>query len=217
MSPPSRLKGEYRRAQHAGTAVTRPPSFQPRAPLTRGLSLLVIMLMMLALAMLALGAMNSSIVQERMVGNARDRHVALQAAEAALRDAELDLEDNLQADSGFVAGCASGLCLPPSDSADNPQSAPLWQTLDWSTTRAYGSRTGAAALLGPENAALAGQPRYVIERLPTLPPAAGESAGFGGGWSNAPAVQARAYRITVRASGLRSGTVVMLQSLYVKQ
>ena len=215
--PPSRLKGEYRRAQHAGTPVTRPPSSQPRAPLTRGLSLLVIMLMMLALAMLALGAMNSSIVQERMVGNARDRHVALQAAEAALRDAELDLEDNLQADSGFVAGCASGLCLPPSDSADNPQSAPLWQTLDWSTTRAYGSRTGAAALLGPENAALAGQPRYVIERLPTLPPAAGESAGFGGGWSNAPAVQARAYRITVRASGLRSGTVVMLQSLYVKQ
>ena len=46
---------------------------------------------------------------------------------------------------------------------------------------------------------------------------AGESAGFGGGWSNAPAVSARAYRITVRASGIRSATVVMLQSVYVKQ
>ncbi len=188
----------------------------PHLP-ARGMSLLVIMLMILALSMLALGAMNSSILQERMVGNARDRHVALQAAEAALRDAELDLETNLHADSGFVAGCAAGLCLPPSDSADNPQSAPLWQALDWAAARAYGSRTGAPALLGPENAALSAQPRYVIERLPTLPPATGDSAGFGGGWSLAPAVRARAYRITVRASGMRSGTVVMLQSLYVKQ
>ena len=197
--------------------MTPRPCSPLKAPPARGLSLLVIMLMMLALAMLALGAMNSSIVQERMVGNARDRNVALQAAEAALRDAELDLENNLQAGSGFVAGCATGLCLSPSDSTDNPQSAPLWQTLDWSTARIYGSRTGASALLGPENAALADQPRYVIERLPTLPPVAGESAGFGGGWSNAPSVHARAYRITVRASGMRSGTVVMLQSLYVKQ
>ena len=199
------------------TPPSTPPSAAPSAAPARGLSLLVILLMMLALSMLALGAMNSSIVQERMVGNARDRHVALQAAEAALRDAELDLENNLQADSGFVAGCAAGLCLPPSDSADNPQSAPLWQTLDWAGARAYGSRTGAPSLLGPENAALSAQPRYVIERLPTLPSASGESAGFGGGWSNAPALHARAYRITVRASGMRSGTVVMLQSLYVKQ
>ena len=197
--------------------MNRSPRLLARAAPARGMSLLFIMLMMLALALLALGAINSSIVQERMVGNARDRHVALQAAEAALRDAELDLENNLQADSGFAAGCAAGLCLPPSDSADNPQSAPLWQTLDWASARAYGSRTGAAALLGPENAALSAQPRYVIERLPTLPPPSGESAGFGGGWSNAPAVHARAYRISVRASGMRSGTVVMLQSLYVKQ
>ena len=192
-----------------------PPTAAPAR--RQGMTLLVLMLTMLGLSMLTLGAMNSSILQERMVGNARDRHVALQAAESALRDAEIDIENNLQADSGFVPGCAVGLCLPPSDSVDNPQSAPLWQTLNWSTARVYGSRTGAVALLGPENAELSAQPRYVVERLPTLPPTTGESAGFGGGWSNAPSVQARAYRITVRASGMRSGTVVMLQSIYVKQ
>jgi type IV pilus assembly protein PilX len=183
----------------------------------RGFSLLAILLMMVALSMLALGSMNSSIVQERMVGNARDRHVALQAAEAAIRDAELDIENNADAAIGFTVACNNGLCIPPSDTADNPQSAPKWQTIDWDATRAYGSRTTAPALLGPDNQALASQPRYFIENLPALPPGVGDSAGIGGGWNNTPPPRARAYRITVRASGIRSATVVMLQSVYVKQ
>lgn len=181
----------------------------------RGFSLIVILLMMVALAMLALGSMNSSIIQERMVGNGRDRQVALQAAEAAVRDAEIDIEVNLDAAVGFVVGCANGLCMSPSDSSDNPLSAPLWQTINWDTTRAYGSRTGAPALLGPDNVALAAQPRYFVENLPVLPPMPGESATIGGG--STPAPRARAYRITVRASGIRASTVVMLQSVYVKQ
>jgi len=180
-----------------------------------GFSLITILLMMVALAMLALGSMNSSIVQERMVGNARDRQVALQAAEAAIRDAEIDIELNVNAPLGFAAGCADGLCIPPSDTADNPQSAPQWQATNWEAARAYGSRTNAPALLGPDNVALAAQPRYIVENLPVLPPMPGESAAIGGG--TAPAPRARAYRITVRASGIRASTVVMLQSVYVKQ
>jgi len=209
--------------------MTRPPSLRSPRSLTAprpapprrvaaGFSLLLILLMMVVLSMLTLGAMNSSIVQERMVGNARDRHVALQAAEATLRDAELDIETNIDSSSGFAEGCTAGLCIPPSDTASGPVSAPLWQGLNWAASgRGYGSRTGAAALLGPENLALSEQPRYIIERLPTLPPVSGESAGFGGGWSNSPTVHARAYRITVQASGIRAATVVMLQSVYVKQ
>ena len=193
--------------------MNRHPHLHPRP--ARGFSLIVILLMMVALAMLALGSMNSSIIQERMVGNGRDRQVALQAAEAAVRDAEIDIEVNLDAAVGFVVGCANGLCMSPSDSSDNPLSAPLWQTINWDTTRAYGSRTGAPALLGPDNVALAAQPRYFVENLPVLPPMPGESATIGGG--STPAPRARAYRITVRASGIRASTVVMLQAVYVKQ
>lgn len=195
--------------------MSRHPQPHPRQRPARGFSLIVVLLMMVALAMLALGSMNSSIVQERMVGNARDRQVALQAAEAAIRDAEVDIEVNLNAAVGFVVGCASGLCISPSDSSDNPLSAPLWQSINWDTTRAYGSRTGAPALLGPGNVALAAQPRYFVENLPVLPPMPGESAAIGGGATPSP--RARAYRITVRASGIRASTVVMLQSVYVKQ
>ncbi|MDH4390514.1 MAG: PilX N-terminal domain-containing pilus assembly protein [Aquabacterium sp.] len=195
------------RPAHTPAALRRRPA--------RGFSLIVILLMMVALAMLALGAMNSSILQERMVGNARDQQVALQAAESAIRDAEIDIELNVNAADGFVAGCANGLCIAPSDTRDNPQSAPLWQTINWAATRAYGSRTGAPALLGPGNVALAAQPRYFVENLPVLPPVAGESMSIGGG--STPAPRARAYRISVRASGIRASTVVMLQSVYVKQ
>ncbi|OYV01941.1 MAG: pilus assembly protein PilX [Burkholderiales bacterium PBB5] len=191
---------------------------QPVFRAARGFSLMVILVMIVVVSFLALGAMNSSIVQERMAGNARDRNVALQAAEAALRDAELDIENNLTTASVFSEDCTSGLCIPPSDTASGPKSAPLWQTIDWaSKSRAYGSRTSAPALLGPANTALATQPRYVIERLPTLPPRAGEDACVGGGCSNVAVDRARAYRITVRASGVRSATEVMLQSVYVKQ
>jgi type IV pilus assembly protein PilX len=184
----------------------------------RGFSLLMILLMTAVLSLLALGAMNSSILQERMAGNARDRQVALQAAEAALRDAEADIEANPAAGTGFAENCAGGLCIAPSDTASGAQSAPRWQSIDWaSQTRAYGSQTGAAALLGPNNQALAAQPRYFIERLPTLPPAVGSSACTGGGCAGHVSDKARAFRITVRASGVRAATVVMLQSIYVKQ
>ncbi len=193
-------------------------SATPRRRPARGFSLIVILVMAAVLSLLALGAMNSSIVQERMVGNARDRAVALQAAEAALRDAEADIEANPDAAAGFTEACADGLCIAPSDSPNAAQSAPRWQSIDWAaSTRAYGSRTAAPPLLGPGNAALAGQPRYFVERLPTLPPAVGSSACVGGGCGTAPTDRARAFRISVRASGIRASTVVMLQSVYVKQ
>lgn len=178
----------------------------------RGFSLIAILLMVVVLASLAVAGMSASVMQERMAGNARDRNLALQAAEAALRDAEADIEANLGVNSAFVSDCTGGLCRPPSMTSASPTSKPLWQTLDWSTSagksRGYGSVTGATAL--PD---VASQPRYVIEQLPPLPPAAGQSASAGSAVEDAP----QAFRITVRGVGLRASTVVVLQSTYIKQ
>ncbi len=192
----------------------RRPRAAPRRPAS-GFSLLFILLMMVVLGFLALAGMSTGIVQEHMAGNARDQNVALQAAEAALRDAETDIEANLAPTSGFTDACPGGLCMPPSMTASAPQSAPLWQAIDWTNqARAYGSVTGAPALLGPGNQALAAQPSYFVELLPSLPSVGGSACM---GCTNAPAERARAYRITVRASGIRASTVVMLQSVYIKQ
>jgi type IV pilus assembly protein PilX len=177
-------------------------------------TLIAIVVMMLALAFLALGAVSSSVLQERMAGNSRDRNIAMEAAEAALRDAEADIRSHLSATSGFSAACIAGLCLPPSIAATGAVSTPIWQQIDWATqSRGYGAHTGAVALLGPDNEALASQPAYIVELLPQLPPSPGESACT----TCAPAVTGQPYRITVRAYGARSSTVVMLQSTYVQQ
>ena len=188
----------------------------PRRRPRRGFSLLFILVMIAVVGFLALAGMAAGIIQERMAGNARDRNVAMQAAEAALRDAEADIEANLSADSGFTDACPGGLCVPPSMTASAPTSAPLWQSIDWTNqARSYGSVTGAPALTGPANLALATQPRYFVELLPSLPPEVCGSACLG--CTSTGAQRARAYRITVRAAGVRATTVVMLQSVYVKQ
>jgi type IV pilus assembly protein PilX len=177
-----------------------------------GFSLITILMMMVVLVSLALAGMNSSLVQERMAGNARDRNIALQAAEAALRDAEADIEANLGLNSAFVTDCTAGLCRPPSMTTATPTSVPLSESIDWSATagktRAYGSITGASALPG-----VASQPRYLIEQLPPLPPSAGQSASLAQPIEDAP----QAFRITARGVGVRASTVVILQSTYIKQ
>ena len=58
---------------------------QNGAALVTGLIFLVI------LTLLGVTAMQTSIMEERMAGNARDRNIAFQAAEAALRNAEADI------------------------------------------------------------------------------------------------------------------------------
>lgn len=70
-----------------------------------GASLVVSMVFILVLAFLGLAAMRNSTLQERMANNMRDRNIALQAAELALRDAERDLAA-LKADG--TTFCAAG-------------------------------------------------------------------------------------------------------------
>jgi type IV pilus assembly protein PilX len=57
----------------------------------QGLSLIVALVFLIILAMLGVTAANVATQQERMAGHTRDRNIALQAAEAALKDAEQNL------------------------------------------------------------------------------------------------------------------------------
>ncbi|HUH95414.1 MAG TPA: PilX N-terminal domain-containing pilus assembly protein [Casimicrobiaceae bacterium] len=175
----------------------------------RGISLFPSMMFLLVLAVLGVAALNSTLLQEKMAGNAKDTNVAFQAAEAGLRDAESDVAQNIGPGTVFSASCSTGLCTPPS-TWPTPTSLDISKAIDWSNAdlrRVYGSQTGVAAL--PDVAA---QPLYVIEKLSGLPVGPGGSAGIGIG---APGSGGAAYRLTVLATGIRPETRVVLQSTFL--
>lgn len=67
------------------TTMRRSPKHQ------QGATLIIALIFMIVLTLLAMSSLQVGTLEEKMAGSARDRALALQAAEAALRDAELDL------------------------------------------------------------------------------------------------------------------------------
>jgi type IV pilus assembly protein PilX len=168
---------------------------------------------MLATLGLGVAVMGVNAMEERMIANTKDRDLALQAAEAALRDGEQDIASNINPATAFTDACTSGLCTPPSqrDSLGSLASLPVDDSrlgFDWAsdaTVRRYGQYTGTA-----EFPSVAEQPRYVIEKFSYLGTPAGESVVLGA----EPVAPGVGYRITARATGARPETVVVLQSIY---
>jgi type IV pilus assembly protein PilX len=177
----------------------------------RGFSLITALLLMLSVLLLSLAVMSVNVSQERIIGNTRDRDIALQAAEVTLRDAERDIYSNITAASAFVSDCSGGLCVPPSQNATpNPKPIHEQTWFSWSDStkvRTLGQYSGAPAIPNVSSA-----PVYVIERLGQLAVPLGSSVGMG---TEAPN-PGMAYRSTIRATGARPETQVILQSLYWK-
>jgi type IV pilus assembly protein PilX len=168
----------------------------------QGAVLFVGLIMLVILTLMAVVAMKSSILQERLASGAMDQNVAFQSAESALRDAEIYINANITPASGFVAACTNGLCLPSITSMS------VWDAIsDWTSDArpiVFGSKTSAPAI--PD---IARQPRYIIELLPDLPAAPGNGGKSSGN-------DGTAFRITAMGWGKRPSTAIMLQSVYVK-
>lgn len=129
---------------------SNPPSFSERQS---GASLLVALVFLVVMAMLGVTVANVTVLQERMAGHTRDRDLALQAAEAALRDAEIRLADPV-----FRAGAVAFNPLNGNDSA-------FWDTCFAGSASPCNMKytpVNPLPLSGP--GALAAQPQYVLER-----------------------------------------------------
>jgi type IV pilus assembly protein PilX len=191
----------------------------------QGTALLATLGIMLAMMILAVSAMRSALNGEKSARAERDRYVALQAAEAALIDAERDIEGAAGPDAArtalfapgaaasFEDGCGAGLANPALGLCAHalPPAAPAWQRArldepDPPDTRfvEYGRFTAATMPVG--RAMLPARlPRYIIEQLPHV--RAGESAGR---------PQELFFRITAIGFGASAVNCVVLQTYYVK-
>ncbi|MES2150302.1 MAG: pilus assembly protein [Pseudomonadota bacterium] len=194
----------------------------PRANRQHGVALLTAMVMLLAVLVLGAAAALAALDGEKSARSERERQVAMQAAEAALADAERDIEGGADPASARAALFAEGSALGfAPDCAIRRQGAsvglcqrvaspglPAWQQVDLAgvspaagTVVDYGAFTGASMPLE----AGATRPRYLIELVPYT--RAGEDAG---------ARAVNFYRITAIGFGARDSARVVLQTYYRK-
>ncbi|MDB5753782.1 MAG: pilus assembly protein [Massilia sp.] len=195
----------------------------PRARRCDGAVLLTALFVLVAILAIGVSAAQIALSAEKSARNERDRHIAFQAAEAGLADAERDIEGGADPGSaramlfeggsvvGFVDGCGRdsanlGLCAHLPGAA-----APAWKVAELSApdgagspATPYGKFTGETLPTGG-GALPARPPRYLIELLPLV--RAGEDAGQRSDGL---------YRITAIGFGALPGTQVVLQSFYRK-
>ncbi|MBZ0070058.1 MAG: hypothetical protein K8F26_14735 [Thiobacillus sp.] len=177
----------------------------------QGVALITGLIFMVVLTLMAVTAARMAGLEERMSGNMRDRSLAVQAAELALRDAEQDIRSSgrVSGITNFVSACTNGLCyngIQGNANGTDWNITPAWSTVDMTAAPdsvAFGDNTGAADPGTPGAdliAQLSASPRYIIEGIKKTPPGSGQPVYY--------------YRITVRAQGANPNTVVWLQEVF---
>jgi type IV pilus assembly protein PilX len=199
---------------------------QSRASTERGVTLIVVLLILVVVTVLGIGGAQIALLGERSTRYDRDYLVATQAAEAALMDAEFDIRGPNAAASSvqrvdqfnqtnlgvFVPGCGNsgktrGLCEPYADTVK-----PVWASIDFLDESAtapsveFGEFTGrsfdAGSGIRPERA-----PRYLIELIDDVTP----------GGSAAGGKVAKMYRVTAIGFGPRKEIQVVMQIAFRKE
>lgn len=198
--------------------------------LQRGLSLIIVMLILIVVSVLGVGGIQISMMGERGTRNERDMQIAWQGAEAGLIDAEFDIE-GLPATSTnkrnaifkrgdvdlvkFIDNCGDsgqsiGLC------GLKETGKPAWLTVDFTESGAgaksvqLGTYTGRDFPSGVKGTQPAKPPRYVIEPIldrygvksyRTTDPTAGSGPSY-------------VYRVTSMGFGPNGETQGVVQMIY---
>lgn len=155
-----------------------------------GAALVTGLIFMVILTLLAIAAMRTTTLEELMARNARDRDLAFQAAEAALRAGEARLEE------AVLPSFAAGTAYTPRI-ADGSRSDYWIGTHNWTQSQAVGF----------DLADTSARPRFVVELLST-------GAGSGGGLGIGALTDQGMYRVTARGAGGSANTFVILQAVY---
>lgn len=163
----------------------------------RGAALATVLILLVVMTLLGLASLRSTQMEERMSGNQLDRGLAFQAAEAALREAEI------RASSRPIPtgrGCVNGLCGSGNVEGDTPvwKDAAVWASAPEATT---------------DFASAVDKPKYIIELIASGVPPRGACTTSDDVSSEGCTGSEVRYRITARST--QAGrAAVMLQSIY---
>jgi len=153
--------------------------------------------MLLLMTILGLSSMHTTGLEEKMSGAIRQKQVAFQSAEVALREGE----DYLTAAALPSFNGTGGLYGPSGTAGDQ------WESVNWTAVSAVLCNCMFAT--GAVSAGVTA-PRYIIEELPAGSlPGSSLVVGFSAG------SQASLYQVTARGTGAGGGMSV-LQSTYLR-
>lgn len=187
-------------------------------PREQGAVLAIGLIILVVMTLLGVTAMTTTSLENKMAGNLKDWNLAQQAAEAGLRDAEIDI-----ATTGRVTGWTYGVggCKAVTATANQRDgqcisavgdTVNIWQTIDWSNSAAaqyyvkYGNKTGAGSAYTVAQG-YATIPRYIIELVTDKGKPGVSLVGFE---SN----KTKTFRVTAVGYGGSTQASVMLQSTY---
>lgn len=171
----------------------------------QGAILVISLLLLLILTVLGLAVMRMTRMQERMAGNTRDLNLALQGAEAALREGEARI---LAFGTVKPNALSTADCSVPTLTVCQRTALPIGiaeQPADWWTANAL--EFGAAGTV--ELDGLREDPRYTVEEVGIKPQG---DLGIG----HEPPQDNYVYQITARSTGASGQTNTVLQSTFIK-
>ena len=166
-----------------------------------GAVLIVSLIMLLLLTLIGVTSMQTTMLEEKMAGNMRDKDLAFQVAESALKAAEASLVEmpvttltanftGSNADNG-TSGYYSTTPTPDLSESEIVKDS-FWTTNPVATSTVTGLGNGIAT------------PKYIIQKM-GVADCPGAAIGSSGCIN---------YRITARATGGSTNAVVILESIY---
>ncbi len=98
----------------------------------RGATLVIALVFLVILTFLGVSVATTNTLQERMAGNTRNRDLAFQAAEYALRDADANRTTGINWSAGPWGG---GTAYLLDNGANHANDADYWRTFNWANAR----------------------------------------------------------------------------------
>lgn len=170
----------------------------------RGLVLPLVLIFLVIMMLLGTAMIRNVTLEEKMAGNLRNRSLAFQAAEQALRFCETSVQSNTTAALGVTLN-PEGPILAGGDAGKN-----YWEVESfWAANAKVVPRS--ASEVSSSSAVLASQPQCMVEVMTEPMISSTATAAIERDSGN----QKTKFRITARGVGLDANTVIQLQSYLI--
>ncbi|MGQ3083214.1 MAG: pilus assembly PilX family protein [Hydrogenophaga sp.] len=156
--------------------------------------MVVALILLVIMTLVGLSALRTVTLEEKMTAQTFDRSLSFQAAEAALREAEVLVETTVPTPAALSA-CVAGVCGAPNSAA----------TVRWADTSFTGWQNATAVVNGP----ITITPQYIVEYLGNTFPCQPGTPSAG--------TDCKRYRITARSNAGNDRAAVTLQSIFAAE